>query len=437
MTFKPMKNYPKILLSIDKKFEKALTKFKADPLFSSDQTLYTDADKARIASYWKGILTPFQELKKVIRSLMWRSFLTFGSKNSFVVKYSAVITYFNMVYELQQSFWPHEEFLRQYLDDTFSENYSTIARYMYHIRFFSVLSYPREYFLSLRDEVDPTLAPIFERPDKHAWDVEKRWKHDLINIWYHIRYRLSLLLTWISKHGWRLMMHIHLKNREHWLIRWENIKSVEKLFEPGDILLTRGNWAATNINIPGFWKHMAMYIGTGKYLKSHYEYDSLSSLRDDTHYIIEAIGLWVQIIPIETLCGHNDYLAVLRAKFQKEKIERAIAKTLKLNGKSYDYSFNYYSDVNYVCSTLVTKAYLPESFEDEWLHITLTRIGTGITYPPNDIAKKYSLEYGTKNQELQFVAFIDSIDKTWENFLATEEAFRTSGLRPKLSFFLP
>ena len=27
MTFKPMKNYPKILSSIDKKFEKALTKF--------------------------------------------------------------------------------------------------------------------------------------------------------------------------------------------------------------------------------------------------------------------------------------------------------------------------------------------------------------------------------------------------------------------------
>lgn len=182
---------------------------------------------------------------------------------------------------------------------------------------------------------------------------------------------------------------------------------------------------------------MAMYIGTGKYLKSHYEYDSLSSLRDDTHYIIEAIGLWVQIIPIETLCGHNDYLWVLRAKFEKEKIERAIAKTVKLDGKSYDYSFNYYSDVNYVCSTLVTKAYLPESFEDEWIHITLTRIGTGITYPPNDIVKKYYQEYGTKNQELQFVAFIDSIDKTWENFLATEEAFRTSGLRPKLSFFLP
>lgn len=109
-----------------------------------------------------------------------------------------------------------------------------------------------------------------------------------------------------------------------------------------------------------------------------------------------------------------------------EKIERAIKKTIKLDGKSYDYSFNYYSDVNYVCSTLVTKAYLPESYTDEGIHISLTRIGTGLTYPPNDIVKKYASEYGAENQELQFVAFLDSYEKTGKNFLGTEESFRNS-----------
>ncbi|GAB0174963.1 MAG: hypothetical protein HHAS10_08420 [Candidatus Altimarinota bacterium] len=432
-----MKNYSLILKNIDRTFEKALNSLKKDPIFSSNQTLYTDDDKNRIALYWKDILKPFGELQRIIRSLMWRSFFTFGSKNIFVVKYSAIITYYNMVYELQQSFGPHEEFLRQYLDDTFSENYSTLARFMYHIRFYSILSYPREYFLSLRDEVIPSLAPLFDRPEKHAGDVEKRWKHDLINIWYYVRYKMSLVLTWISKHGGRLMMHIHLRKREHGLISLENLKSVEKLLSPGDILLTRGNWAATNLNIPGFWKHMAMYIGTGKYLKDSYTYEKLSLLDDSTHYIIEAIGVGVQIIPLESLCGHNDYLGVLRPKFKNEKVSRAIEKTLKLEGKSYDYSFNYYSDVNYVCSTLVTKAYLPESYTDEGIHISLTRIGTGITYPPNDIVKKYSVEYMTKKEELTFVAFIDCIDKTGQSFLATEEAFRSSGFRPKLSFFLP
>jgi hypothetical protein len=112
---------------------------------------------------WQDMVKPFLKLRKILRALMWRSFLTFGSKNSFVVKYAAVTTYYNMVYELQKCFGPHEEFLRQYLDDTFRENYSTLARYMYHIRFYSVLSYPYEYFLTLRDEVDILLLPLFDR----------------------------------------------------------------------------------------------------------------------------------------------------------------------------------------------------------------------------------------------------------------------------------
>lgn len=431
-----MKRYTHIFSALDREFSQAIQALRADPLFSSDQTFYTDDDKKRIAILWKDIVKPFGTLQKIIRSLYWRSFLSFGSKNSFVVKYVAVTTYHSMVYELQASFWPHEEFLRQYLDDTFSENYSTLARYMYHIRFFAVLSYPHEYFLALRDEVDPVLWPLFERPVHPAKNLEKRFHHDMVNIWYYIRYRMSLLLTWISKHWWRLMMHIHIKKRAHGLITNENIVKLKTLIHPGDILLTRQNWAATNVNIPWFWKHMAMYVGTGKYLRENNMLHDNTLLKDETHYIIEAIGTWVQIVPLETLAGHNDYLWVLRARFPEEKIQRALKRTLQLHGKEYDYSFNYYSDVNFVCSTLVTKAYLPESKDDIGIHITLTRIGTGITYPPNDIVKKYHDEYAWKNRELDFVAFLDSIEKTGENFFATEEEFRNSWFRSKLSFFL-
>lgn len=163
-----MKPYVKILTSIDRDFDKALTMLRTDPLFSSDATIYTEDDKARIAYIWKNVVRPFLKLRKIIRRLYWRSFLTFGSKNSFVVKYAAIVTYYNMVYELQQSFGRHEEFLRQYLDDTFTENYSTLARFMYHVRFYSILSYPYEYYLTLRDEVDTSLAPLFEREPRAA-----------------------------------------------------------------------------------------------------------------------------------------------------------------------------------------------------------------------------------------------------------------------------
>jgi hypothetical protein len=71
----------------------------------------------------------------------------------------------------------------------------------------------------------------------------------------------------------------------------------------------------------------------------------------------------------------------------------------------------------------VTKAYLPDSDTDEGIHITLTRIGTGITYPPNDLAKKYRSEYNTEKQELEFIGFIDSREKGKENFLASDVDF--------------
>ena len=137
----------------------------------------------------------------MIRQLYWRSWFLVGNKNIFVVKYSLIVTYYNMVYDLRKVFSHHEEFLSQYLDDTYSENYSTLARFIYHIRFIGVLLYPREYFLELRDEVDPSLHPLFDRPERATIDLTKRMELDSMNIWYYIRYRISLLLTWISKYG--------------------------------------------------------------------------------------------------------------------------------------------------------------------------------------------------------------------------------------------
>jgi uncharacterized protein YycO len=158
---------------------------------------------------------------------------------------------------------------------------------------------------------------------------------------------------------------------------------------------------------------MAMYVGTGKYLRENFPLPAIEklALHDSTHYIIEAIGAGIQIIPIEALAGHNDYISALRPRLSDTKKIHALERSLLQIGKAYDYSFNFYSDVNYVCSTLVTKAYLPDSIGEEGVHITLTRIGIGITYPPNDLVKKYREEYGTTNQELDFVGFIDSREK--------------------------
>jgi uncharacterized protein YycO len=56
---------------------------------------------------------------------------------------------------------------------------------------------------------------------------------------------------------------------------------------------------------------------------------------------------------------------VLRTNFSCEKIKKAIKQTLSLMKSDYDYSFNYYSDKSFVCSELITKAYLKDDEDDE------------------------------------------------------------------------
>ncbi len=431
-----MKDYPRILLEIDWSFRITLERFRADSLFQRDEGIYTDDDKKRIALHWREILVTFHSLKRLMRGLSCRSLFS-RKKEVFVLRYSAVTTYYSMVCELQESFGVHEAFIRQYLDEQFRENYSTLARYMYRWSFYSFLIYPREFFLTLRDEVSPELDPLFDRPIHAVSDLDRRIMHDGVNIWYYIRFRILILLSWLTKYIGTILARIHITRRMHWLIFRDHGEVLLSTMQSWDVLVTRRNWVATNIGIPWFWKHMTMYIGTWGFIRDHFHTANLPSLDPDTHYVIEAVGDGVRIIPFFSLLLENDYLWVLRPRLTEAKKISAIGKTLSLLGRGYDYSFNYYSEVNYVCSTLVTKAYLPESDTDEWIHITLTRIGTGITYPPNDIVKKFREENATERQELDFVGFIDSSEKWQENFISTQSEFLATATRPRLSFFLP
>ena len=56
------------------------------------------------------------------------------------------------------------------------------------------------------------------------------------------------------------MSHIYFTRRNTGRIEAVHIENIQTMILPGDVLITRRNWAATNISIPGFWKHMSMYI---------------------------------------------------------------------------------------------------------------------------------------------------------------------------------
>lgn len=181
---------------------------------------------------------------------------------------------------------------------------------------------------------------------------------------------------------------------------------------------------------------MSMYLWTGEYLQNNFKNEVFKSLEKSNHYIIESTGKWVKIAEFKDFTYRLDYLWIFRTTFSDQKIKNAIIETSKMLHKDYDYLFNYYSDNSFVCSELITKAYLKDSIDNEWLTIELKKIAWWLTYPPNDFAKKAYDENEKENKEIYGVLFIDSTIKNEQSFIATHNELLKSYKRSKFSFFL-
>lgn len=95
---------------------------------------------------------------------------------------------------------------------------------------------------------------------------------------------------------------------------------VDKL-EVGDILLSKEDLKLTNVLIPGFWSHAAIYA--------------------EKNYVVEAIGSGVIKTPLVQWVLSKDHIMVLRMKnVSKELRERAGQFSLDHVGEGYDYEFS-------------------------------------------------------------------------------------------------
>jgi hypothetical protein len=253
----------------------------------------------------------------------------------------------------------------------------------------------------------------------------------------------------IQKQSAVQISYVRLTDREYHITP-EQIHEYRSRLLPGDIFLQRREWHATNVGIPGYWTHNALYLGTleyldnyfkdipelagstfGAYLKNRLPAAYAEFIKQDEagyqHAVIESKRPGVILTSLE-LSNNADSLGVLRVKgVSIEQQFKIVMQALSHFGKPYDFDFNFVTDTALVCSELVFKAYqdIPK------LSIDLEEMNGRLILSPNAFAEKYSAERGRANAELELILFLDGDEKTG---IATErgsEAFAQTWTRPK------
>ena len=128
--------------------------------------------------------------------------------------------------------------------------------------------------------------------------------------------------------------------------------------EAGDVLVTRHDFVLSNLFLPGYWPHAALYIG------SDIERDTLGvEIADEIAQrwvgkirSLEAKKDGVLFRPLtETL--DVDEVIVLRPDLDKAGIAQGLARAVQHEGKGYNFDFDFFSSDQLVCTEVIFRAY--------------------------------------------------------------------------------
>lgn len=254
------------------------------------------------------------------------------------------------------------------------------------------------------------------------------------------------------------MGHTKVWRPHQYLIRPEQIDALSSRLQPGDILLERREWYLTNVGIPGFWTHAALYIGSTEqrmafsrrpevrqwlHRKGAETIDELIRQRYPQAHanmqapyrdgrlpqVIEAISPGVSLTSLH-YSATCDSLAVLRPRLPEVDRAAAVVRAMRYQGRPYDYSFDFHSDQSLVCTELVFKSYLPGE-NKQGLNLPLETVMGQTLTPANAFARQFDETFGSENQQLDLVLFLDGQEKEKHAAEADVAAFRTSWQRPK------
>lgn len=177
--------------------------------------------------------------------------------------------------------------------------------------------------------------------------------------WYYLRRKTVILtqfaLFWLLETSGRIVSELH----DRWSPKrvTQTIRDqLADIIEPGDILLTRHQGAFTNLFLPGFWPHAALYVGA---IHQHPELHINDKTKDHwfgTRCVLEALKDGVHFRPLHTTL-QVDAFAVVRPKLNADQIKTGIEKVAVHAGKLYNFNFDFFSSDRLVCTEVVYRAF--------------------------------------------------------------------------------
>lgn len=262
------------------------------------------------------------------------------------------------------------------------------------------------------------------------------------------------------------------------LIADAQIEEMKKTLRPGDIVVERRNWYLSNIGLPGFWPHAALFSGSQDEIRRTFDGDESVRARFGTfsealasrhpeawralgskdeqgheHNIVEAVSEGVVASSVQHSLG-ADYVAALRPSLPLVDVAAALDRALGYYGRPYDFDFNFSTDDQVVCSELVMKAYDARSEADQsagdagapdggvagdrrGLVLPWVTVAGRRAVPPTEIVRVFAAERGEPSPQLAFVYFLDGREGEKKALVGDAESLAKTVDRPKWDLAQP
>jgi hypothetical protein len=213
---------------------------------------------------------------------------------------------------------------------------------------------------------DPVIGPVVELLAAEEPMMEARWRDALKR---HLAYRLFSFLR-RNRSAWKNVTFgiFEASGRAVAELRVPGVKpsgapkrisgslrdGLLKRVRPGDVFVTRHDDAVSNLFLPGYWPHAALYLGTAEDLERLGIPVPVETRAGP--WFLESKKDGVRVRPAEETL-QVDALVVLRPPLEPADLMEALRRAASHAGKPYDFLFDFRTADRMVCTEVVYRGF--------------------------------------------------------------------------------